>query len=399
MHCDTRCVLADIGLGTQTNGNATICNQSRTAFRDIDGNTIRLDTHSLEQAWNSPTRKEIASALANGQRHENCYDCWFEEDAGRASMRQLSNEKFSEVTALDQPRVFMFKPGNACNLSCRHCNPFVSSKWYRDHYQVMVKPNSAVSFNEYVRSFDSIKQSFAKDNVNLWPILQKWSKDLVFIDLYGAEPLLIDPLLQTLRHSYNQGYSKNQTIHINTNGTIWHDDFNEVFSSYEKIELGISIDGIAEQFEYMRYPAKWSLVLSNIEKYRQLAKTYKNIEVSICITVSLLNIYYLPEYVNFFHSMGLDCGVNILHRPEYLNVRIAPPGVKQKIVDKMESAQFYIDGWDTKIADVTNFVLLPLENSTDHYNEFWNFTDRFDKLRNQSFAQTFSEFYDILKNE
>ena len=221
MTCNTYCVLADVGLATQTNGNMTICNQSRTNFKDSQGNTLRLDSNSLVEGWNSPTRQEIKQALESGVKHPNCKDCWDEEAAGRTSIRLQAQERFSNVTPLvDQPRVFMFKPGNVCNLSCRHCNPYVSSKWYRDHYQVEVQPTSTISFVDYIHQYDSIRDSFASDNNNLWPIIDQWNEHIVFYDLYGAEPLLIEPLLDQLRTSVSSGASINQTIHINTNGTI-----------------------------------------------------------------------------------------------------------------------------------------------------------------------------------
>ena len=394
------CVLVDIGLASQTNGNTTVCNQGRTELRDANGRVLRLDRNSLHESWCSPTRQEIRDSMLSGEQHVNCRDCWDEEHAGRASMRQMSNEKFANVTIdTTQPRVFMFKPGNVCNLSCRHCNPFVSSKWYRDHYQATVKPKNNISFVNYVRTYDSIRDSFAAENTNLWPVLKQWNKNIIYYDLYGAEPLLIEPLLDTLRDSYLTGASKNQQIHINTNGTIWHDDFNEVFGSFKRVELGISIDGIEEKFEYMRYPAKWDLLLENLKKYQTLSLKYPSIELSVCITVSLLNIYYLPEFLKFFHEIGISCGTNFVHRPDYLNMRIAPNTVKQKIIDKLENSHYFVDGWKEKMSAVSNFIKLDHEDSQQLMQEFWEYTNKYDTLRKESYADVFPEFYEILTNE
>jgi len=393
----TNCILADIGLATQTNGNMTICNHSRTAFLDEQGNPMRLDTHSLEQGWNSPTRKEIKQALDSGIKHANCRDCWDDEAAGRESIRLRSNEEYGHAEVIDQPRVFMFKPGNVCNLSCRHCNPYVSSKWYKDHWQATARDK--MTFVEYVKQYDGIRDSYDQGNNNLWPVLKQWNDHIIFYDLYGAEPLLIDSLLDILRHSVTTGASKNQIIHINSNGTIWQDDFNVIFSNFKLVEMGVSIDGIYDQFEYMRYPAKWSNILQNINNYKNLQSNYTCINLSVCITVSLLNVYYLVEYMNYFSNMKLECGINIVHRPNYLNMRIAPDHIKQKIIDKLSSTPLLEKTWQFKIDQVINYLRLDYENRQDLMAEFWDYTNKYDSLREQSYCNYFPEFFKVLTNE
>ena len=383
MNCN--CVLTDIGLATQTNGEITVCNQSRTSFK-LGDRLLRLDQDSLEQGWASNTRQEIRTSLAKGIRHENCQDCWAEEDAGRLSLRNLVNERFKDVQARqEQPRVFMLKPGNACNLACRHCNPYVSTGWYKDHHKL----NSSTSFVDYVKSYNYIRDGYA-DNNPIWATLNKWNDGIVYYDLYGAEPLLIEPLLTLLRSG-----NPEQTIHINTNGTIWQDDFNLVFSKFKRVELGISIDAIGSQFEYMRYPAKWEQVIDNLLKYRALAKQYPSIDLSVCITASALNVYYLADYVQYFHSLGIEVGINFVHRPKYLNMRILPTNVKQKVIKQLYNAGF-TDRWNSKIDHITNFLMLEHENSSQLFDEFWKFTNSYDAIRNQCYAETFEEFYGIL---
>lgn len=401
MKSNTYCILADLGLATQTNGNMTICNQSRTEFRDKNGSVLRLDKNSLLEGWNSPTRQEIRQALLNGIPHDNCRECWAEEAAGRTSIRMQAQERFNLVEPLEsQPRVFMFKPGNLCNLSCRHCNPYVSSKWYRDHYQVEIKPKSNISFVDYAHQYDSIRDSFAEGNSNLWPVLEQWNDCIIFYDLYGAEPLLIEPLLDQLRDSVRSGASQRQTIHINTNGTIWHDDFAELFSSFQRIELGVSIDGIEQQFDYMRYPAQWNRVLDNLKKYQQIEKLHpERIHLEACITISLLNVYYVKEYVKFFHSMGIHCGINLVHQPDYLNLRIASPKVKQAIIEHLNSQPFSSRAWNEKIQNIINFINLDFPNSEKLMQQFWEFTNKYDELRSQRYAEIFPEFYKVLINE
>ena len=196
---DTYCVLADIGIATQTNGHVSMCNQSRVFWHDAQDKLMTLDSITLDDAWQSPTRFEIQNALLSGQQHPNCQDCWHEEAAGRRSPRQIHNERFKSVSPLpEQPRAIILKPGNVCNLACRHCNPHTSSAWYKDYYQV--EGQAFESMTEFARQYDGAKHSYSDQNP-IWYKLRDWSEKAVFWDLYGAEPMLIKPLIELLRHT------------------------------------------------------------------------------------------------------------------------------------------------------------------------------------------------------
>lgn len=385
----TYCVLADLGLATQTAGHVSMCNQSRVFWRDRSGQLLNLSQNSVEDAWTSPTREEISQALKSGIQHPNCEDCWNEEAAGRHSQRIIHNENFRTVVAdVNQPRVIILKPGNACNLACRHCAPHTSSAWYQDYFRVEYTGGGQLS--DFVQEFKDARISY-HDHSELWTVLSQWSPRVVYWDLYGAEPLLIKPLLSLLKQAAQCGWAHKQSIHINTNGTIWHDDFNSVFEKFQSVHIGVSIDGIAEQFEYMRYPAQWNQVLTNLDRYQELQRSAPGVCVDICITVSLLNVWYLPQCIDFFQSRGLRCGINLLHYPAHLNMRIAPDAVKQHIQDRFRDRR--------ELDSVVNFLKLPFQNSKQSFEKFVKITQSYDHIRGQEYSEVFAEFWNLLKRE
>lgn len=382
---DTRCCLTKLGLSTQNEGYVSICNQSQTFFTDQDNNLIRTDSHSLKDAWNSPTRKEIDNDLSNGIRHANCQHCWDEEDAGRTSKRQHHNRELHDVVPMeDQPRALLLKPGNICNLGCRHCHPTVSSGWYRDAYKL---DSSGSDYNIWLKQYKHIKEGFADTNSGVWEVLDSWVPNLVYYDLYGGEPLLVNRLYQNLVLSADNGYAKNQHIHINTNGTIWRDDFLLVFSKFKSVYFDISADGTHQQFEYMRYPAVWNDFESNLKKYQDLGKLYPSINIGITITVSLYNIYYLPETISYYEGLGFNCGINVLHTPAHMNMRIAPPKLKDAISNKLS---------DSRYASLVKLLYTDIENSKELYKEFLESLEKIDTLRNQRYKDYFPEMAQLL---
>lgn len=379
---NTYCVLADVGLSVHNGGHTSMCNGSRQIFHSHSGDAITLDKYSLSDAWNSPTRQEIKTALESGVRHANCTDCWSSESAGLPSMRQIHNKNLANVIPIkEQPRAVVLKPGNVCNLACRHCDPAVSSGWYDDYYSAEVKDKS---YPDWVQQFKIVRDSYAVDNQAVWGVLESWLPNLVYYDLYGAEPLLLKPVLNLLTTAAEKKYAANQCIHINTNGTIWRDEFIDIFKQFKSVDLDISVDGINEQFDYMRYPAHWSNVLENILKYKALSVAHSNIKVGITITVSIYNILYINDIINYFQDLGISAGINVLHTPEFLNIKNLPKEVK---------------------SEISNYKLLPLSvisyMNLDNYDlikDFFDYTNRYDQTRNQQFQKTFPKIYNLLKS-
>lgn len=386
MSKDTRCKYADIGLSTQNGGYLSICNQSRQVFQAADGAYMTLAQYSLTDAWNSPTRHEIRSALESGIQHSNCQDCWNEEAVGRNSKRININHRLADIVPLpNQPVSMMLKPGNLCNLACRHCGPFSSSRWLNDYYKV---ESQQPDWSTYIKDFSSIRESYHDENP-IWADLKTWAPGIEFYELYGAEPMLIDPLWEVIKTASQCANSKKTVIHINTNGTILRADTEDIFQNFKKVHLGFSVDGIGARFEYMRYPAKWDKFLSNLNCYQDMASRLGNVDVNAVCTVSALNIYYVDEIWQFFHDRGISLGFNILHRPDHLNMRILPDIVKHQIADHLR----------TTAAPVQNLISMltsPIDGTDKSLEDFRTITQGYDNLRGESYENTFPEMYKIL---
>lgn len=384
----TQCILAETGLSVHNGGHVSICNGSRQMFA-INNQTITLDQYTLLDAWHSDTRQEIKQALAKGIQHENCVDCWTKEAAGFPSMRQIHNKNLQTLSPkIDQPTVLILKPGNVCNLGCRHCDARVSSGWYIDDYSINFDYQS---YKEYLDKFKVTRASFSDDNIN-WEIIKKWSKNIMHWDLYGAEPLLVKPVLEALQSAVDNNSASNQTVHINTNGTIWRDEFADLFTKFKTVNLDISVDGIEDKFNYLRYPAKFDDVLTNILKYKELSISCSTIVVSVTVTVSIYNVLDLNTILNYFNNLKINCSFNLLHDPAYFNIRALPEPVKFQVKN------YLLKKFNHPLKrPIMEFIELPLEDP-NVIKEFFKTTSVVDTQRNQSFASTFPEMYQLIKN-
>ena len=95
-----------------------------------------------------------------------------------------------------------------------------------------------------------------------------------------------------LRKSVELGYSHEQMIHYNTNGThLPSRDIFDLWKHFKRVEIAFSIDDVGEQFQYQRHPANWKEVNHNLVEF----KTYQthNMEFQICTTISIFNIFII----------------------------------------------------------------------------------------------------------
>lgn len=400
------CTWADRGLALHNSGGALLCCQSRSYLHDAQDQKIFWHTHTLEDAWNSPTRSEIQGALDQGIQHPNCNACWDEENSGGTSRRQHHNNLRINFTGPDNvPLLLDLKLGNLCNLSCRTCNPFVSSRWMRDWWEVFDKHNHKLfDYDEYVnRTYGTGRASYNNNNQPFWSKLNEWLPHAQYIDIYGAEPMLIHKLFDILQHSIDCGYHLNQNLHFNTNCTIWNQKYIDILKQFKKIWIDLSIDGLYKHYDYIRHGETWDVVIANLEHYKQFQINHTSHSVSICVTVSLFNIYYVDEIFNYFNQSGWQVHFNLAHLPLHVSIKALPVLVKKIIREKLlknPSSTF-----QRAIAPVLSYMDQELTTSEVSRNGYVNgvwpevvrSTNELDCLRQESFKNTFPEFYNIIE--
>lgn len=313
----------------------------------------------------------------------------------------------------DEPYALLLdlKLGNICNLSCRTCNPWVSSKWYSDWWETIdqhrTHNNSEIKvFNNYREYLDSCykngRLSYDPDNNKLWDNLATWLPKAQYIDIYGAEPMMIDQLFDALQVSVDQGSAPNQHIHFNTNGTLWDDKKIEVLTHFKKTFIDVSVDGLHQHFDYLRHGAEWATVIENLAKYRELFYEHKTRHrLSVNCTISVLNIMYLGEVWEYFQNRGLFVAWNVAQFPAHINTKSLPTEVKHKIAEKLRNYPVtkWPKMWATSIEPIIAFMMeeLPAEDADRQWKDFVRITTQLDQRRKQNFAETFPELFELVE--
>lgn len=270
--------------------------------------------------------------MLDGRRSEYCTACWKLEDAGITSDRKLKNSALDfywnrDIQSIKKdasngnysPILIKHETSNKCNSTCVTCGPSASTAWSKLGKKINIIPTPATK----ISYSDIDKLKFSK---------------LIGINFVGGEPLYEKANFYILEKLLEHN-NTNCFIQITTNGSVALSDKNKkILNNFKKINFNVSIDGVGPVFEYLRYPLKWNILLSNLEFFKSITNI-----VSVSYTVSNLNVLYHHDTINWFKSQNLDFHVNPVVYPTHFRPQALPLLIKKEILDKsIESSNLEI---------------------------------------------------------
>lgn len=388
-----KCIHATNGIRTCNDGKVMLCCMSKLYLDDAFGKEINLRINTFDEALSGKIATEIRESLNNGVRHKNCQHCWDEEDAGVTSKRISDTRRFSlDVLDSGDIQVVELNLGTVCNLKCRICGPWASSQWNKDYFKYGLTSQSETEYNSWIHS---LNHSYDDDS-NFWKEIKNYASSIKEISIFGGEPFMVKKQWEFLEFLVEQGYSKDQILILNTNGTFYDEPQIEIINKFRGAALNISIDGIGAHFEYQRYPAKWEEVESNLRKFCLLQATDQT-KISVCLTVNIYNIFYLDLLFRYFLKLGVPVYLNFLHTPNFFNVTSIPSEIKQKILKHYERItpeyRYY-----SQLIQVLDYMMSK-ESSLEQWEKFIEMTKKMDEDRKERFSSTFSEFAELINDD
>ena len=314
------CPLPWTHLEVDVNGGASPCCLYKGSVPNV-----KVYETSLKTIQKDAYMQNLRKQFVDGKRPTGCQSCWQEEDAGKTSKRMNSIYKMRNSlknwTPNSEPtlKFIDFKLGNVCNLKCRICGSWSSSKWAQEELDYGENPIARKNLKE---------GGWPKRNPQFFEDLKEDLKDAEYFEFTGGEPFMIKDHFKILMYCVEKGYAKNIDIHYNTNGTqLPPPEIFDLWSYFKHVEIAFSIDDVGDQFQYQRHPANWRQVGANLVKFKE--RRTPNMEFQICTTVSIFNIFSLAKIAfwvkqyqpKFFY-------VNTLFDPDYFNIQTLPKNVK-----------------------------------------------------------------------
>ena len=112
-----------------------------------------------------------------------------------------------------------------------------------------------------------------------------------------------------------------------------------IWKHFKNVEIAVSIDDVAERFEYQRTNAIWTEVVENVERFRQLRSRNSNITLQACCTINVFNVYYLETVANWLVQQGFDFIYwNMMHDAYYFSISTLPETAKATIAQRLITA-------------------------------------------------------------
>lgn len=387
------CSLPWIHLATHPHGGVTLCcvsdhsnaiNRARNFLKD-SVQYLELNTDCVESVMNSDYFRQVRLQMLAGEKPVACMRCYKEEGDGIRSKRIEENERlgFTEdmARAITQPdgtipinfRFIELRLGNLCNVKCRTCNPASSTQWSVEYQKLQQDIKFVTTYDK------SINSSWTESDV-FWEDLLEHSKDLELIYINGGEPTLVEKHWNYLQRLVDRGLNKQVTLWYNINMTNLPDKLIELWKQFKAVQVTCSIDDLGARNEYIRTGTKWDTVIKNLDKLQSLPW----IRVSVCQTISWMNVYYLPEFHRFMQERNLHVHMNFVYDPKFLTVSILPKSLTDVVLKKCED----MDSWkvhaltsqfkDADSVDFTNGIQynswLDVSRKTQFNTEFteWN---------------------------
>ena len=384
------CIMPWVHLHVSQNGNVIPCCQAPPHKVHRFGN---VNEQSVAQIWNGETINSFRLKMLNDEKDYRCKQCHLKEESGAKSLRQITNEKFSEkVTEVKKdgmsiasvPIHFDVRFSNPCNLKCRICGPWASSKWHKDAVATGMRKKSSKALSLAVED----ENSFFEQIVPLLPE----AKEFYFA---GGEPLMmeqhykvLDALIAcgntSIRLSYNINFS---TLQFKQYNVI------EYWKQFKNVHLTASLDAEEQQGEFLRKNIKWDQMLKN---RKVCLKKLPHLKFQIAPTACVFNVSQLPQ----FHKNWVKLGFinvegfipNILIHPKEYQLNILP------LKEQLNLRPLY----ESHIKWIENQEFLNVENHIEWLQQFRTILNQLGRVAEPKFINSFKEkttLLDSLRSE
>ena len=376
---DTFCLLPWVHLSTRPDGSMRVCCTANASsvgasndkehggqvgiLKTDDGKPNNLNVTDFQTAWNSNYMRNVRKQMLNGKQPPSCLKCYKEEATGHRSKRQWESEYWAKRVDVDKiiantekdgysPAHLTYidlRFGTKCQLGCIMCSPHDSSGWIKDWKTIFPKVQNE-SLKEIMQwdhkgSTNHSSYNWHKQNPIFWKQFYEQMPAMQQIYFAGGESLIIDEHYEILEYAIKNGHAKNLELRYNSNGVEWRDDLFELWKQFKLVRFHYSIDNIKEMNDYIRYPSKW---INQVNTFHKLdTQTTDNVEVTIACAVQALNVYYLPDLIQWkleqhFEKINMwpfgagGISQHFVYWPAHLNVKSLPADFKAKCRIKYE---------------------------------------------------------------
>lgn len=399
MTSETFCMIPWIHLHAWPDGRAYPCCLAR-AEHPV-GN---LKEQTMREVWNSDPMREMRTNMLDDKPCKQCGDCYEQEAAGFASMRNNSNKNFGHhINQVDQTlpdgslpdfrlHYWDVRFSNICNLKCRSCGSIFSSRWYDDDVRLWGK------------ELRPRVQFAGRHDDDIWEQMQEHIPHLDQIYFAGGEPLIMEEHSRILKLLIEKGNTKVRLIY-NTNLTelkYKRESVLELWKHFPNVCVAASLDDMGDRASVIRSGTDWAQVEQNI---RDLKRECPHIDFMISPTLSMMNIWNFVNFHRYMVEQGFigakDFNLNILQGPQDYRIDMLPADLKDKFKQQFDQHVEWLQDKDPIHRAIGGFEgAIKFMMATDNSHllaDFWESVNDLDWSRKESLLAVVPELEAIVQ--
>jgi len=414
----TFCVRLWQHMRIDASGQSRVCCAYTGDYVAQGGKAMSTNRQSLMEIWNGDTMRELRRDMVAGRRVAGCEVCYLAEDRGGESIRMHDNLAWEQGwmneqrVTIDQmvaqavgndfrlpklPAIIEVEAGNLCNLKCRTCNSFSSSKiamdpvhrkWDGVKYSPHAVPEVEIDPGRIRRvgPIERLVDELATDN----------GSEIKRLYFFGGETFLVREIPALLERLVAAGRAPMLSLLFITNGTVVP-EWLSLAAQFHRVDLAISVDGYANDFEYIRFPARWARLTHNLPLFKQIP----NVFPQITTTVQINNVLGLTRLFRYLDFIELGFAGYLLDHPHHLAVGTLPASIRRLAGARLRD--YAVDDCRPEHRGlVLSFAAQIEEAGTEDGNpnrlrDFMLFTNDLDATRGQSIHRTDPELVALLE--
>lgn len=377
-----------------------------------------INEKSFDQIWNGRAMKKARRRLLKDLPLSTCEGCYEKERSGDWSLRKASIMKYHESvvgllettypdgTSLNsKPTYWDIRFSNICNMRCRMCGHFSSSKWFNDAKKLSEDYNNHRYFGN---KNDRAIVHAVEDSESLLDRLDEYLPYVQEIYFAGGEPMLMEEHYRILTR-LDELKLHNTFIRYNTNFLQLYyknKDILNLWKRFTNVFCSISVDTYGERAEILRHDTVWTTIEENIKRVKQ---EVPHVRFNITPTIQILNVFTITDLHQQWCENGWvgpnDLFLNILHSPEFYSVKALPSHLKLKAEEKFNKHLKWLEeNYDDNLYSVKNTINNSISYMmSEQLDESWlqemcKQTKQLDTIRNQNTPATFPELEYIWSN-
>ena len=268
-----------------------------------------LFENSITDILYGEKNQQVKERMLNKEFEPTCHEC-YELEEGKKSFDIISDRIYYLKELRDVDKEIYDDPKNhklhqtdirwstVCNHACVYCSPDFSTKWAKEiNETIMLPPQKRV---------DELKELVFAN-----------AKHLKQVYMAGGEPLLMKENLEFL----NILEKENPDVHlrINTNLSNTGTRMFEKLLEFKNVHWTVSVETMADQFEYIRYGGSWDNFNSNLAKIRELDH-----KVTFNMLHTALNPWSLFDCVEYYQNLGYHNNsfvIGPVYQPNWMEIR------------------------------------------------------------------------------